>query len=136
MGKTNLVLVEINERGDAVRIFRNSKAAAIASVTWSPVPYIVEWPEALALQNIRRQIYERTRDEHGLGHCEDCHRTLAFEAGHRHERLARGKRDENGNYGEISVANCAFICPDCHVGPEGAHGDRKWGGRTKRTAAK
>lgn len=108
------VLVEINERGDAVRIFRNAKAARLAPLE----TYIVEWPKALAVQNIRRQVYERNRGEDGLSHCEWCSCALAWETGHMHETIFKSKG------GEVSLENSIWLCPGCHL--NGAHGDRKW----------
>ncbi len=123
--KPKLVLVELNESGDAIRIFRNAKAARASD------GYVEEWTKELATRNIRRQVYERSKDEFGTAHCEYCGAYIIWEkgkenSGHMHEAHAKGKRDENGNYGEVSVENSVFICKACHTGPNGAHGDRYW----------
>lgn len=119
MKRLKIVLVEINDHGDPIRIFDNSKAARL-----HPVENVREWDRTNAVHLIREAIFRRSK-----GDCEWCGRFVTRDSGEMHEVHARGKRDINGNYGEISISNSVFICHNCHTGPNGAHGDRKWGGR-------
>lgn len=114
-----MCLVEVDNRGDPVRIFKYNKTAR-----QYPVEQVAEWVFADAVHFIREKLYQRSK-VNGSSFCEwGCGRPLTRLSGHMHEVLARGKRDQEGNYGEISILNSVFICYDCHI--NGAHGDRKW----------
>jgi 5-methylcytosine-specific restriction endonuclease McrA len=121
-----IVLVEVDASGEAIRIFRTAKAAAQSSV---PQHKIEEQEKAIAVRTIRHKVFELARNRDGLIECEECGKFITWDTGHMHEVHARGKRDKDGTYGEVSVDNCVAICASCHIGPNGAHGDRKWGGR-------
>lgn len=125
MGK--MVLCQVNFRGDPVRIIKTAKLARLL-----PVEEVAEWPKADAVRSIRWQIYERSKNEEGQSECEWCGKYLTQETGHMHERVARGSWDENGNKGEVSLANSVFICSDCHLGPNGAHKERRWHSAKKK----
>lgn len=43
-----------------------------------------------------------------------------------HEKIARGKMVFKGEDGEYSVENSVAICGNCHLGKNGAHGNRRW----------
>lgn len=119
MSKT--CLVHLNERGDPIRIIKTAKLARLL-----PVEEVAEWPRADAIRSIRWQIYQRSKNEEGQSECEWCGRYLTQETGHMHETIFRSQRDSNGNKGEVSLANSVFICSDCHLGPNGAHKERRW----------
>lgn len=121
MKKPKMVLVEVNEHGHPIRIFRTVKAAMQL-----PVECVQEWTKAKAVEAIRRQVYQRSKVD-GYSQCESCSTGLSWETGEMHEKHPKGKRDENGNYGEVSVENGLWLCRGCHTGrPDSAHGDRRW----------
>jgi 5-methylcytosine-specific restriction endonuclease McrA len=55
--------------------------------------------------------------------CEFCGNVITQGTGHMHEKLFKG------NGGEVSLDNCVAICAACHIGKDGEHGNRKWGGK-------
>ncbi len=73
-----------------------------------------ERTRAEAVAEIRRQVYERDGRT-----CVRCGRPVTWEQMHLHERKARGRG------GEISVENSETSCAACHIGPQGAHGNRR-----------
>lgn len=79
---------------------------------------ITEWPRYDSVRAIRDAIFRRSKAE-----CEKCGKRMTSKQMHMHERISRGSG------GEISLANSIGICYDCHLGPDGAHGNRRWGGR-------
>ena len=107
---SKVVLAEIDTHGDPIRIFRTVKAACKL-----PVEHVAEFPKALAVSVIRRKVFERA-----AGSCEYCGNPITPKTGHMHEELPKGKG------GEVSVENGRAICYDCHLGPNGAHGNRRW----------
>ena len=78
---------------------------------------------SVAVGFIRQQVFARAK-RGMLTMCEFCGNTITPGTGHMHEKLAKG------NGGEVSLDNCVAICADCHIGPTGEHGDRKWGGKS------
>jgi len=116
-----LVLCEIDSEGSPIRIFRNVKD------TFSfPVESVQEFPKAFAVGMIRSKVFRRAGcTPHQDGECENCSRPIIWKAGywnsgHMHEKVFKGRG------GEVSVENGVAICRDCHLGPNGAHGDRRW----------
>lgn len=63
---------------------------------------------------IRRAIYNQQD-----GHCLWCDKFVTWGQAHLHEKVARGKG------GQISLENSIILCADCHIGPKGAHGNRR-----------
>ena len=102
------VLVEKNAQGLAIRIFRGSHASFIPGMIVDTMDY------RQAVKEIRHQVFLRAK-----GECEFCAMLLTETGGHLHEQQHRGKG------GEISLANSVFICYACHLGPRGAHQDRR-----------
>jgi 5-methylcytosine-specific restriction endonuclease McrA len=119
--KTKYVFVEINDHGDPVRILKNCKATRHL-----PVESVREMTKAEAVGGIRLAVFERTKQETGFPQCEWCGQYITWKTMEMHEKIFKGKRDENGNYGEVSLDNCVGLCRPCHQGPNGAHADRKW----------
>ena len=107
-----LVFVEV-EDGRIIRILRTTAQA------WRlPAERVQQLAKSEAVKAIREQVVARSN-----GECEDCGRRITPVTGEMHERVPRGKG------GEVSLANCCFLCYYCHQGPNGEHGDRYWGGR-------
>lgn len=126
--KTNkTVLAEVDERGDPIRIFKFRKKALRF-----PVESVNEFPYAFAVESIRRKVFARagcTRVQEGQ--CEWCGRIIIWEkgyenSGHLHEKIPRGKMVFNHDDNEYSIDNSVAICKDCHIGPTGAHSNRRW----------
>lgn len=74
---------------------------------------------SVAVKYIRDQVVERARKDKNIL-CEFCGLIITEDTGHMHEVLSRGKG------GEVSLENSRFICAQCHLGPDGEHGDRRW----------
>jgi hypothetical protein len=75
--KQKLVLVETNNQGEAVRIFRNVKASFSF-----PVESVAEFTKALAVGQIRRQVFARAGcSPHQTGNCEWCGKVIRWYAG-------------------------------------------------------
>lgn len=108
-----LVLCETDLKGDPIRILRFRKEALQL-----PVESVIELPKADAVRKIRLAIWERSKDDRGVSHCEWCGAFLTWKTGHMHEQIHRGRG------GEVSVENSVFICPNCHLNV--AHADRRW----------
>lgn len=106
------VWCEVGPDRQAIRIFRGTKdvLAKVAVTDWATV---VNMLYTVAVEQIRDQVYERSR-----GNCERCGNIITKNF-HMHEKIHRGQG------GEISVSNCEALCADCHIGPEGEHGDRR-----------
>jgi hypothetical protein len=117
MGKR--CLVQLNDKGDAIRIIKTAKLARLL-----PVEEVAEWDKAHAVRSVRWLIYERSKNDDGNPECEWCGRNITWDTGHMHERVPRGSRDDDGNAGEISVDNSVFLCWDCHLNV--AHANRRW----------
>lgn len=108
-------MVWIEVEGDTIlRILRTNLDA------WElPPERLRQWPKSEAVKKIRDQLFDRSK-----GECEFCGKRINKATGHMHETHARGKRDKEGKYGEISMDNSVFICYTCHILEE--HGDRMW----------
>lgn len=119
--KSKLVLAEIDERGDPIRIFRNVK-----DTFPFPVESVQEFPKAFAVGMIRTKVFARAGCTlHKPGNCEFCARIIYWQSGdflsgELHEQIPKGKG------GEVSVSNSVAICRKCHTGKDGAHGNRRW----------
>jgi|ERR1035437_970319 hypothetical protein len=100
----NMVWVELNDLGQAVRIFRTDKAR------WAFPGFAILIRYSTAVSEIRHLLYLRSN-----GMCELCTSAVTETSGHMHEQQHRGKG------GEISLDNSVFICPKCH---QDAHSDR------------
>jgi hypothetical protein len=107
--KNKMVWVEVNDSNATVRIFRNRSAANAFGQE-----RIAEQNRFEAVAEIRHQIFLRSK-----GFCELGGEPITEASGHLHEQIHRGKG------GEISLENSVFICYDCHLGPMGAHRDRR-----------
>lgn len=127
MKKEKLILAEVDEHGDPIRIFKYRKKAYLY-----PVKSVNEFMYAFAVEAIRRKVFARagcTRVK--PGECEWCGAEIIWEkgypnSGHMHEKIARGKMVFQGEDGEYSVDNSVAICSNCHIGPNGAHSNRTW----------
>lgn len=95
--------------GVAVRIFKCGKDAAGSSA--ERIAHILK---TQATGEIRKQIWWRTK-----GECEWCTKIITEESMHMHEVIHRGQG------GEVSIENSVGICAECHIGPLGAHSDRR-----------
>lgn len=98
-----------------------NKPVRILKHHWSPMVHggtLAEWPRVDAIRDIRQQVYKRANSC-----CEKCGERLTWRQMHMDERVSRGEG------GEVSVDNSWVLCYDCHLGPDGEHGDRRWGGR-------
>lgn len=106
----HLVFVEV-ENDKIIRIIKNK------SDVWKLLPDRVrQVPKAYAVGEIRNQVFDRSK-----GQCEDCGRRITKVTGELHERIPKG------NGGEVSLANCCFLCYYCHQSrPDAAHGNRRW----------
>ena len=104
-----MVFVEVDERGDPIRILKNAKFAAQL-----PVESVQEVPRAYAVGHIRRIVFGRAGcTPHQAGQCEDCGASIIWTAGNwksgeMHEKVFRSLG------GEISVENCVALCRKCH----------------------
>lgn len=119
------VYVEINpETQLPVRILKNAKEAALVKQSEGMFEdeIVRQMDRGTAVIIIRLQVVARAR-RGNLIQCEFCGKNITENTGHMHEVVPRGKG------GHISVDNSRLICPECHIGPEGEHGDRKWGGK-------
>lgn len=121
--------VELGPTGLAIRIFRTRKAAALylsnPNRGLAPEPVIVPMEHAQAVDEIRRQVFER--DDYT---CVKCGCMVVWErhqpnSGELDEQQARGKCVEvdTGHYqsGEVSVENCQTLCKKCHTGRGSKH---------------
>src|SRR5262249_46319204 len=110
-------------------IFSSKKAAAIYCANpnrgLAPDPIIRQMPRALAVEQIRRKVYDRC--EH---RCTRCQQFLVFERGfvnsmEMDEIQPRGKCEQVSRFdyqsGEVSVANGQALCRSCHTGHGGKH---------------
>lgn len=99
------------ENDKIVRIIKNK------SDVWKlPPEKVQQVPKAYAVSEIRNQVFDRSH-----GHCDDCGRLVTKVTGEMHERVAKGKG------GEVSLANCVFLCYGCHQQrPDSEHGNRRW----------
>ena len=84
--------------------------------------------KSVAVGYIRQQVVDRAR-RGSCVQCEFCGNLITESTGHMHEFIPKGKG------GEVSVENSRFICPACHIGPDGEHSDRQWGGRREGYAS-
>lgn len=116
------VMCEIDPVSKSViRIFSSSKKA----YAFEPEK-VIELPRAEAVGRIRKQIWERCG-----GHCEECGKPVKengdlFSRMHMHERIPKGKFDrETNTFGEVSLDNGLSLCYTCHLGPSGAHSNRR-----------
>jgi len=125
--KTKQVLCEIDGRGDIIRIFKFRKKAY-----HYPVESVQEFPYVFAVEMIRKAVFARagcTRTR--PGNCEECGVEIIWEkgfvnSGHLHEQKPRGKQLFEDTDNEYSLSNSVVICKNCHVGPTGAHSERRW----------
>ena len=83
---------------------------------------VQQMARVVAVGYIRDQVFERAK-RGNLTFCEYCGSLITAGTGHMHERIPKGKG------GEVSLDNCVAICARCHIGADGEHGNRKWGGR-------
>ena len=110
-----MVRVQLGEEGQPVRIFRDK--------SWRLLPEDeVAWiSKEEAVTEIRRQVFEKTKDDNGYYHCHDCGKPTNWLSGEMHEVVPKGKG------GEVSVDNSICLCNNCHTGAKNSrHGDRRW----------
>ena len=123
------VLVEVDAAGEAIRIFRTAKAAAIAQDRGLHGFRVEEKTRRDAVREIRRKIFARATNYDGITECEDCGAFITWETGEMHEDTPKGKG------GDVSVENGRALCHGCHTGrPDSRHGERRW--HTARTDRK
>lgn len=107
------VWVERDENKQIIRIFHTRKCDAFDVA--DAAGRAVTCPRFDATRAIRDQIYKRTG-----GYCElDCGRPIKhsgalWERMHMHERVWRSQKDENGNFGDVSLTNSIGVCSPCH----------------------
>ena len=122
--KSNLVGPSVNEQlGTSARSGKTGATGIIRDTGHNGMMEL-KMEKAEAVKQIREQVVARARKGR-LIYCEFCGAILTEATGHMHEVIPRGKG------GEYSLDNSRFICSECHIGPDGEHGDRKWGGRNK-----
>ena len=105
------VWVEVDEVGNPIRIFYSQRRAIQVGVEGKKVEL---FDRSVAVSVIRDIIWDRTG-----GDCTWCGNPITKASLHMHEVLPRGEG------GEISLDNSVGICADCHIGPQGAHGNRR-----------
>ena len=112
------VYVEIDPKTELpIRIFKHFSEAAKLD------PEVIrQMARSVAVGYIRVQVFERAK-RGILVLCHFCGGIISPGTGHMHEVVPKG------NGGEVSLDNCVAICSRCHIGPDGEHGDRKWGGK-------
>ncbi len=108
-------LVEISVEGNVVRIFRSIESFCEAAAQGR---IVTTMRRGLAVRLIRQMVRYRAGDL-----CERCGTALTESTGEMHETVPKGRG------GEVSLDNCEWLCHRCHQGDDGAHGDRRWGGR-------
>lgn len=116
MKSKSLCYIQIDpETYEPVRIFRNTHDAMKCDST-----VVAQMARSAAVHYIRLQVILRaTRGK--LIHCELCDSIVTSETGHMHEVVSKG------NGGEVSLDNCRFICPRCHILAEDSeHGNRRF----------
>lgn len=107
------VWVELGEKSQVLRIFRNRCEALAVSMQGDIITALVE--KADAVGNIRQQVFNRAN-----WRCEHCGASLTYKTGQMHEKLPKGKG------GEVSLENCMLLCYNCHQGrPDAEHGARR-----------
>lgn len=85
-----------------------------------PAEVVRQMAHSAAVGFIRTQVVNRAR-RGKIIQCEYCGEPINEFIGEMHEKIPRG------DGGEISLANCVFICHDCHTGKsDSEHGDRRW----------
>lgn len=99
-----------------IRILRTKKDALAL-----PPEVVRQLAHSVAIGYIRTQVIHRAR-RGSLIRCEYCGEIVNELTGELHEVLPRGRG------GEQSLDNCVFLCHDCHLGKDGEHRDRQWGG--------
>jgi 5-methylcytosine-specific restriction endonuclease McrA len=68
----------------------------------------------MTVSEIRRLVYDRQD-----GYCLWCGKFVTWRQAHLHEKVTRGEG------GKISLDNSIILCSNCHIGPKGAHGNRR-----------
>ncbi len=117
MGKQMVWVEIVPETGQILRILRTTFDAVRL-----PQERVRQVAKMVAVGDIRKQVIARdTRN--GFIECRFCGARLLPGTGHMHEQQAKGKG------GEVSVENSVMLCASCHIGRDGAHGDRFWNGR-------
>jgi 5-methylcytosine-specific restriction endonuclease McrA len=107
-----MTLVEMSDAGLPITIFRTEKAAIAAILNGCRVR---EMARSIAVGLIRAQVILRADEL-----CERCGTVLTEDTGEMHETLPKGKG------GEVSLANCEWLCHRCHQGDkDSAHGNRR-----------
>jgi hypothetical protein len=110
-----IVWVEINPETEMpVRILKHF------SDTFSLDPDVVrQMAKSVAVGFIREQVFSRAK-RGMITMCEFCGNTITPGTGHMHEKQFKSKD------GEVSLDNCVAICSECHIGPTGEHGNRRF----------
>lgn len=106
--RSKLVWVGLDSNGEVIRIFRNLKEA---------YGRIEERTKEEAVAELRWRVFLDAD-----GECRRCGALISWKTMHMHERVYRGKG------GIMSVDNCEALCSACHIGRDGEHGNRYWGG--------
>lgn len=119
MAKQMVYVEVIPETGQIIRIIKLSHEAHRMEPE-----RVQQVAKKVAVEEIRRAVFKRATDDDGIVHCEDCGKRIDWYTGHMHERLARGKRDEDDKPGEVSISNSVALCSYCHL--QVAHGDRRF----------
>ena len=110
-----MVYVEIDPKTDLpIRILRTTLEALKL-----PPERVRQMARSVAIGYIRQQVVDRAR-RNRLINCEFCGKVVTELTGHMHEVVPRGQG------GEYSVDNSRYICPECHIGRDGEHGDRRF----------
>lgn len=110
---SEFVDVWLNADGKIHGIFPK-RADALCSALGATGGVRLDVPRSEAVSEIRRQVFER--DDYTCVHCGEL---VTWKTGHMDEFVSRGKG------GEVSVDNCQTLCANCHIGPQGKHGNRR-----------
>jgi len=111
--------VSVDAEFRPLEVFKRQSEAVRAFQTYPSMTNLVEMDRFEAVGAIRHEIFIRQK-----GRCIACDKIVTEEQAHMHEKVSRGKG------GNISLDNSEILCSNCHIGPDGAHGNRrpKFGG--------
>jgi hypothetical protein len=112
MSEKAWVLVDASFR--PLEVFKRQSEAIRAFTTYPSMMELVEMDRAEAVGMIRHDLFIKQK-----ARCIACNKIVTEEQAHMHERVHRGQG------GNISIDNSEILCSTCHIGPDGAHGNRR-----------
>ena len=106
--------VSVDAEFRPLEVFKRQSEAIRALTMYPSMMELVEMDKAEAIGAIRRRLFLAQG-----GRCLQCNKIVTEEQAHMHERVHRGQG------GNISLDNSEILCSNCHIGPDGAHGNRR-----------